>query len=428
MRIVIATFGSLGDIHPMMALGLELQSRGHAVAIVTSEFYRQKIAAAGLGFHPARPDLRPDDKALVRASMDERRGPETIVRYMMGELRGMYADFERAACADGGADLLITSDLAYAGPILAEKIGLRWCSQVLSPIGFFSAYDPTVLPPVPWLSKLSALGPSVYGAILGLIKSQALKAATPINEFRRELGLAPVKDPFFTDKNSPELVLAMFSPLIAHRQPDWPARTLITGYAWYDRHRTDEGSRPDEPAPALSALRAFLDAGDAPIVFTLGSVAVFDPGAFYRESVRTAQRLGRRAVLLVGPDPDDPPPPSRDIGVFDYAPFSQLFPRAAAIVHQGGSGTTAQAMRAGRPMLIVPYSHDQPDNALRVKRLGISDTIRRGRYRAERAAPALERLLTDPAVAARAAAIGHEVSREDGARVAADAIDAGFRL
>jgi UDP:flavonoid glycosyltransferase YjiC (YdhE family) len=415
VRILFATFGSLGDLHPVMALGLELQRRGHRVAIVTSEYHRVRVTQAGLGFQPAVPDLRPDDQALIRATMDERKGPEEVVRFMLRTLPQTYADYERAVAAEG-ADLLVTSDLAYAGPILAEKTGLRWASQVLSPISFLSPYDETVLPPIPWLWRLHVLGPRVYGAILGLGKHAARRLSAPVNDFRHSLGLAPVRDPFFDDKHAPALVLAMFSRLIGIPRPDWPAQTVQTGYAFYDG--ADGALAP--------GLQAFLDAGPPPVVFTLGSAAVFDPGAFFVESAAAARADGYRAVLLAGPQPGRLPAPDPSIGVFDYAPFSKLFPRASAIVHQGGSGTTAQAMRAGRPMVVVPYAHDQPDNALRVKKLGISETIRRYDYNATTVAAALRRVVEDPQVGTRCAAVRAELARENGAAAAADAIEAVF--
>jgi rhamnosyltransferase subunit B len=415
VRVLFATFGSLGDVHPVMALGLELRARGHHVSIVTSQYHRARIAAAGLDFHPAEPDLRPDDKALIRATMDERRGPEEVFRFMIGHLPRTYADYARAVEAVA-PDLLITSELAYAGPILAEKIGLRWASMTLSPVSFLSPYDETILPPVPWLSRLHPLGPGVYGAVLGLVKRMASRMAAPINDFRRGLGLPSVAHPLFDAKHSPELGLAMFSRLIGEPRPDWPANTLVTGYAFYDGD--EPGLSPD--------LEAFLRGGEPPIVFTLGSAAVFDPGPFFDESAKAAGILGRRAVLLVGPDGELATAADAHIGVFSYAPFSKLFPRAAAVVHQGGSGTTGQVMRAGRPMLVVPYAHDQPDNALRARKLGISMTVRRNAYNARNAADALEGLLDDPAVPPRAAAIGEIVSRENGAAAAADAIERTF--
>ena len=129
-------------------------------------------------------------------------------------------------------------------------------------------------------------------------------------------------------------------------------------------------------------LLTFLDRGDPPIVFTLGSSAVGAAGDFYRESVAAAASLGARAVLLVGHDPANHPrdPLPRGVIAIESAPHQELFPRAAAIVHQGGVGTTGQAMRSGRPMLVVPHAHDQPDNAFRVTRLGAARVLRPGRY------------------------------------------------
>jgi len=415
VRILFAPFGSLGDLHPVLALGLELRGRGHTVALVTSEYHRERITSAGLDFFPAVPDLRPDDKALVRATMDERRGPEEVFRFMLAQLAGTYADYARTIGAFG-PDVLVTSELAYAGPIAAEKLGIRWASITLSPISFLSPYDETVLPQMPWLSRAHALGPRVYGAVLALLKRLAGRIAAPINHFRREVGLDPVKAPLFDDKHSPELVLAMFSHLIGEARPDWPPQTIVTGYAFYDG--TDQELDGE--------VAEFLDAGPPPIVFTLGSAAVFDPGAFYDESVKAAMNLRRRALLLVGPQPGDVPLTNETVGVFDYVPFSKLFPRAAAIVHQGGSGTTGQAIRAGRPMLIVPYAHDQPDNALRASKLRISATVRRQRYNAGTATRALAPLLASRRIAARAEKIGRAVARENGAAVAADAIERRF--
>ena len=125
-------------------------------------------------------------------------------------------------------------------------------------------------------------------------------------------------------------------------------------------------------------------------------------------------------MLLVGPEPPSLPPFDDRIAVAPYAPFSELFPRAAAVVHQGGIGTTAQTLRAGRPMVIVPFSHDQPDNAARMVRLGVGAVIARRKYSAATAAAALRRVIEDPAYGQRAAQAAAQIQREDGAATAAD--------
>lgn len=419
MRVVFATYGSLGDLHPVMAVGLELHARGHRVAIVSSEVHRERVLAAGLGFHAARPSLSPDDKALLKRVMDANRGPETIIReLMMPVLRQSHADLRTAVEADGGADLLVSSEIAFAAPIVADQTGVRWASTVLAPISFFSRFDPPVLPIVPLLRWIQDVGPRALNrSLLALGRRMAGRWAAPVHELRRELGLPPVPHPIFEGKHGRDLVLALFSRALGAPQPDWPARTVLTGFTFYDRLDPGTGLAP--------VLRQFLDDGAPPIVFTLGSAAVFDAGRFYTESVEAAVRLRRRAVLVIGFDPDNVPARALPEGVIavEYAPYSELFPRAAAIVHQGGVGTTGQSMRAGRPILVMPYSHDQPDNAARVTRLGMARTIDRGRYRADRAAGLLRDLLENPSYAARAAAVAAVVRSEDGARTAADALE-----
>src|SRR4029077_3422768 len=163
--------------------GLELRRRGHDVAIVTSEYHRDRVAAAGLAFFPAVPDLRPDDKALIRATMDERRGPEAVFGFMLADLAGTFRVSLRAIEAHR-AEVVVTSELAYAAVMAAEKSGARWASVTLSPLSFLSAYDETVLPPAPWLRHVHALGPRLYGLLLGMAKRAARRLGAPINAFR----------------------------------------------------------------------------------------------------------------------------------------------------------------------------------------------------------------------------------------------------
>jgi UDP:flavonoid glycosyltransferase YjiC (YdhE family) len=206
----------------------------------------------------------------------------------------------------------------------------------------------------------------------------------------------------------------MFSRWLAAPQPDWPASAVATGFLCFD----DDG--PDGLPPELAR---FLEAGPPPVVFTLGSSAVHDPGRFYEHGAEAARRLGLRSVLLVGREPRwKPSALPQDCAVFDYAPYSQLFPRCAAIVHQGGVGTTAQCLRAGKPMLVMPFSHDQPDNAARVTRLGLARTLPRSAS-VRRMTRDLHSLLSDPGFAARAASIGEKVRAEDGAATAVAAIE-----
>jgi rhamnosyltransferase subunit B len=239
----------------------------------------------------------------------------------------------------------------------------------------------------------------------------------PIYRLRSELGLGRGADPIFEAKHSPYLVLAMFSSLLGEPQPDWPASTRVTGFVFYDG---DAGQRDLPPE-----VERFLGQGPPPLVFTLGSAAVLDAGDFYQQSALAAELIGQRAVLLVGSDPRNVPGRvPENVCVANYAPYSRLFPRASVIIHQGGVGTTAQALSSGKPMLVMPYSHDQPDNARRVRRLGVARVIRRRRYTAEAAARKITLLLEKTAMRQRAAEIGEQLRSEDGLKAACDALEA----
>jgi UDP:flavonoid glycosyltransferase YjiC (YdhE family) len=411
-RVLFATIGSLGDLHPCLALALELERRGHRVTVASTPFYREKVEGLGIGFLPLRPDWDPAARELIAQCADLKRGPEVLFRKLvLPHLRGTYDDLLSAAAA---ADLMIAGELVYAAPLVAEKLGLPWVSAILSPASFFSAHDPSVLVNVPGLIHLRKAGWPVYRAALNAGRVAIRHWWNPVRQLRREEGLRAECDPMFRDKFSPHLVLALFSRWLARPQPDWPPHTVQPGFVYFDRQHAQADACPE--------LTAFLDAGDAPIVFTLGSTAVHNPGDFYEASVEAARRLGRRAVLLVGANAA-PWAGSPEILALPYAPFSQVFPRAAVNVHQGGSGTTGQALRAGRPMLMVPYGWDQPDNAARVERMGAGLHVPRDKYSGGTAAAALERLLGDSRFTARAAEAGARVQQEEGLTVACDAIE-----
>ncbi len=418
-RILIHAFGSYGDIHPYMGLALELQRRGHDPVIATSPIYRQKIKAEGIAFRAIRPDLPRIDRELMRKVFDRRKGTEFIFRQiLMPHLRDSYQDLAAVA---GNPDVLITHPVAFAGPLLARVRSIPWISTVLAPASFMSTHDPPAFAGLPFPEHVAKLGRGFHRILY--VAAEHLSGAWlgPYRQLEAELGLKPGANPIFAGQHSPRLVLGLFSPVLATQQPDWPPQARATGFVFFDR---DEGEHPPVPR-----LETFLKAGPAPIIFTLGSAAVQAAGDFFVESANTARLLQRRAVLLVGKDMPRPPAELLSSGIvaFDYAPFSLLFPRAGAIVHQGGIGTTAQVMRSGRPALVMPLSHDQFDNAVRTKRLGIARMIRRERYRAERVAVELDRLLRDPKYALIAAEVGSKIRAEDGVGTACDAIE-GFLL
>src|SRR5215207_7213357 len=172
MRIILNTFGSFGDVHPYMAIAMELQRRGHVPVIATMEIYREKVEGAGLEFVPVRPDIpqpKEQDTELIEKIMEPRTGPRFLTEELVfPAVRDSYADLLKAVA---GADLLVTHPAAPAGPLVGRKTGMPWISTVLAPFSFFSAYDPPVPPFWQWLSKVRVLGPTVTRFLLDVAKS-----------------------------------------------------------------------------------------------------------------------------------------------------------------------------------------------------------------------------------------------------------------
>ena len=401
MRIVLSNIGTFGDINPLIAIALELKRRGHVPVMAVPAVFSSKIVPLGLEFHAVRPDIDPNDTLMAEMVYDVRKGTERGLReFLFPVLRQTYDDLLDAATKPERADLLLLGELNYAGPIVAEVTGIKWASYVLAPLSFFSAFDPPVLPMYPRLARFVSR-----------------KWPQPIYDLRAELGLAKGRNPLFDAKHSPWLVLALFSRALGTEQKDWPPNALITGFCFYD---SDAGN-----AALPRNLEEFLSAGPAPVVFTLGSAAVLAAGRFYEFSAKAAIKLGIRAVLLIGTDPRNrlrqELPDS--ICVAEYAPYSALFNRAAMVVHQGGVGTTAQCLRAGKPMLIMPYSHDQPDNARRMRRLKVARVIQRAYYTPIRVARKLKTMLAEPIFARRAEMVARRLEHEDGVKTACDALE-----
>lgn len=412
-HIVLTTFGSYGDIHPYLGIAAELRARGHRPVIATSELYRDKLLAGGFDFFPVRPHVPPPQEQssdVMEKVMHPRTGGPYIVNEMlMPFLRDGYEDLLQAV---EGADLLLTHPISFAGPLVAQKAKIPWVSSVLAPASFMSAYDPPLPPFWPWMRHVRLFGPGYVAAFFKQVKKYRNKG---YDRFRRELGLPDRGNPVFEAQHSPTLILALFSTIFAQRQLDWPSQARATGFAFYDGE--NELAMP-------AALTRFLDDGSRPIIFTLGSSAVWVARDFYRESIAAAKLLGRRAILLIGDErnkPKEPLPP--DIIAVNYAPFDALLVRACAMVHHGGVGTTSHGLRAGIPTLIVPFAFDQPDNAAHAARLGGSRTLPRAKYQADRVAKELDILLTKPEHTNKACEIGQLLRTENGAALAADLIE-----
>lgn len=385
MDILMFPMGSYGDVNPMIGLGLALKGRGHRVIFFANEYYRPLVERCGLEFaeHGSADEF-------VEAAKDPnlwhpRLGFRTVMeRGVMPAMRFQYEEIRKRY--EPGKTLVMSSLLGFGTRIASEKLGVPVITVHLQPAVFWSEHESPQLarllvgPGVPrWLKRFQ------YWLARVLFINPA--ACPETNRFRAELGLAPIRDAAAW-WHSPDGVLCLFPAWYAAKQPDWPGNVWLTQFPLWDQA---------DVAPELPELEGFMAGGERPIVFTAGSWN-FHAQRFFKTAVETCGVLRCRGVMLSPDRGQLPAELPANVRYFRYVPFSRVFPRAAAVVHHGGVGTTAQVLRAGVPQLVVPLSHDQPDNAVRVKRLGAGDWSGMWGFRANRVGRLLERLIDSAGV------------------------------
>jgi rhamnosyltransferase subunit B len=417
-RIVLSTTGTFGDIHPFIAVAKGLRERGAEATIASWPMFRSKVESEGLRFHPLWPDLGPADIApeVLRQAMDLRFGSIYVIENFV--LPYLEQNYDELLPVCRNADLVVTNNSGWAAAAAAGKLGIPWLSAYLQPLGFFSRFDPPVLPSLPLQTRLGASARWAHALTFPLAKRRTRDLIEPVQRLRERAGLPRSHPHPLFHQNSPFGSMAWFSRMWASPRPDWPPRTVITGFPFYDGGA--HNGAPD------AGLDRFLARGEPPVVFTLGASAALNAGDFYEQSAAIAHGLGVRAVLLTGAE-NPAPSEHADIYIAGYVPYSYIFPRAAVVVHAGGIGTIALALRAGRPMLIVPFAHDQPDNAHRAARLGVARVIARDSYRPGVAVPVLKALLRSSRIAARSASLAKKMMSEDGVAGACACIEDALR-
>ncbi len=409
--VLFTALGSLGDLFPYLALATELQRRGHRATVLTSAVHREHIEQCGIGFRAIEPDLDFENPDILKRALRQLTAPRFLLRdVVLPMVRGQY---ENLLAAARESDLLVTHPLSFGGPLVAEKTGMPWVSTVLAPLSFHSNVDSPVV--LTWMWGLREKMPGLNAAFNRLGIRTTHSWPEPVHRLRRELGLKLAPNPLHEGQHSPTRVLALFSPLLASPQSDWPPQTKVTGFAFFDQGKST--------IPA--ALEEFLAAGEPPIVFTLGSAAVSQPGTFYEESLKAVQRLGVRAIMLDGQGGEGTIIAPNVLSV-SWAPHAYLFPRARVVVHSGGVGTCAQGMRSGRPLLVIAYGFDQPDNALRLARLGVARKIARNSYNADRAVREISTLMNDPSYQTNAERVAKIMNAEHGTQTACDLLEAAL--
>jgi len=414
-RIVLTTFGSWGDLFPLLGLGHELAARGHTPVFAVTPAGEELIHGEGFEFAPVGPHFGFEEYRDHLAILDGRlRGAASLFSIMrriaMPHLNGAVDDLGRAI---GGADLVLTHPVQLAGPIASEAAGVRWATVSVFPGLLPTAHFPPQF--LPWTP------PGVIGRIANRAGWAAGRAVTfglfnrGINAARKRVGLAPLRQAFIEQSAAPLGVLVLCSPAYEPIPPDWPSNVVTTGFVRFDRP-TALGM-PDDVAE-------FLAAGPPPVVVTLGASSALDPGTFWDDAVAALDERNQRAVFLVARDEHRTGRLADRDGVWAYVPLSALLPHAKGVMHHGGFGTMVETIHAGVPSVTVPRAFDQMHHADRLRQLGVGVTVPWARFTQKRLGAALDQMLTSPTMAARAQQFAATLALEDGTRRAGDAVEA----
>jgi UDP:flavonoid glycosyltransferase YjiC (YdhE family) len=414
VRVAIIAPGSRGDIQPYLALGVGLARCGHDVRIVTTTDHTALVQAYSLTLHVVPLDVKAALQTdRVSASVE---GGSVVASFR--ELtaiaeRGSRLLAEVGLSASRGVDAILTGfGGAFIAEGLAATLGLPLLQAYNVPLTPTAAFAGAL---APWLS----FGPTSRRLAHRLTREAVWMASRSAgNRARMEvLGRpsAPRLAPSGIAGLAPGPVLYGYSSAVLPRGPEWGDDVEVTGFWFADE---PEGFTPPPE------LEAFLDAGPKPVCIGFGSMSQRTPEATTRLVLDAVRRSGQRAVLLAGWGRLTAADLPSSVFAVDAVPHAWLYPRVAAVVHHGGAGTTAAALRAGVPAVVVPFHGDQPFWAERVRELGVGPApIPRRRLSAERLAHALDVAVHDRALATRASALGAQVRAEDGVGRAVAAIE-----
>jgi UDP:flavonoid glycosyltransferase YjiC (YdhE family) len=397
MRALLLPVGSYGDVRPFVDIGVALRDRGHEVLLAANSHFERIAQAAELDMESTGNE--DEYTAVVDNPLlwHPNGGPRLLHEYIFGaNLRRLFETVTRHA---GQETVVIAGTLAVGAWLAAEKLAIPCARVQAQPSMLFGAHDPPTLP-----SGKKMGGPLwLRRAMLGLLdKTIFRQPGRDLNKARREVGLPPWPKHFMHSYVSGDVNLCLFPEWFAPATPDWPDTARHVGFLV---------APPDGGSELADELRTFLDEGAPPLVFTPGPAGYQHGARFFGVAAAACAELGQRAVFVARGQKPDVELPSGVLAC-DYAPFAQLFARAALIIHHGGIGTVAQGLAAGCRQLIIPFGFDQPDNAWRIKKLGVGDMLT---YKALKATPLTKRiavLLASTAMAERARALKHKMDAE----------------
>jgi sterol 3beta-glucosyltransferase len=413
MRICLLAWGSRGDVQPIVALGRGLRAAGHDVTVAADPTYTPLIARAGLAVEPFDAEL--GERLRRPEAQGFRDGTGRGGRQGLTQWRQAFRAVGPGV-ADHVAGLVEHHDVFVSGLItfgamlhVARSTGKPHFGALLTPSAPTRSGAAAVFAPRPAADSVLNLG----AGWAGLIGSSSLTRPVADAASAR-LGLAPLGTRAYLRETVRTPMLLGVSSRVVPPPRDVGDRVATTGY-WV---------QPLDPAYEPPAeLADFLAAGDAPVYLGFGSMPSADPAALFALMVAALRRSGRRGLVSGNWRGWRPERVPDGVLVVDDVPHEWLFPRTSGVVHHGGAGTTAAAIRAGRPQFVVPHFGDQSYWGRRVDELGLGPApVRRRDLTVEGLAASITRLGDDGALRERAEAFGSQVRGEDGVAVAADTI------
>ena len=406
-KILIHTLGSSGDLNPFLALAAELRLRGHHVHFALSPLFAEKAEALGFSATIAGEDPQWGSEMMRRMLEAHRTDPVRVI-FEEALIPAIAPAVKSLEPLVREADLFISHTIQLAAPIVSDRTGVPWVSASAATM----IHETAVYPPpgVAWKSSpafLNRLGWKLgYRIFAGIDELAAVEY--------EKLGARPRSNIMAGGAYSRLLTLGLWSPAFFPRPTDWPEWFQVGGYA-----RSDG----DTPRSALSTKPV---TGTAPtILFTLGSSVVNDPRGFYDAALKAIAPTPWNAVLLGAPEEIPVPRALRErVQVLRYAPYADLFPQMAAIVHQGGVGTTQAACYYGIPSIIVPRGFDQFENAAHIQREGWGLRLLPTDFSAYSLRYRLERLLRSGKIQTKVKALSQQMQVEPGVVRSAEMIEA----
>lgn len=425
-KVVFVAKGSYGDIFPLLSIADELRRHGHVVVFATYKMHQRIFASLD---YPVVWIDGSDDKAAENLIGSKAgvfaRLKETLVTRVLPSLKHaspLPSEVRRELgvllLAAQDADLIVGCHLAYSGPIAANMLGIKWVFCAFFPLAIPTHSDPSLFPYFHWLQRLSMGSARLQKFCLSLARLGSRILLSSVIAQRKSLGMSASDHPLFEGMYSKDLNLMLTSPLMVDQCPEWPSPTVITGFTWYEAAFL-------KSADKLAELDAFIAAGSPPVVFTLsaGAGGRSNPGQFFCESIKACESLGLRVIINANEKFHAMLPRSENILTIGLVDYSVLFRRALAVVHSGGIGTIGWSLRYGVPSLIRPSSVDQFDNAYRLAKKGIVDTLARRRFKAPLIAESLNKLLENNTRRLALQQTAQTVAAENGAKVAGAAIE-----